>query len=69
SRATLNEKFRNYWIGRSGRIEFPPRSPDLIPLGSLCRDIYATKFIKKNILLRTISWKQRILPACQQISK
>jgi len=28
----LNERFPNAWIGRSGPIPWPPRSPDLSPL-------------------------------------
>ena len=30
-REWLNEKFVGRWIGRRGRIEWPPRSPDLSP--------------------------------------
>jgi len=29
----LNERFPDAWIGRGGPIPWPPRSPDLSPLG------------------------------------
>lgn len=31
-RQHLNETYRNRWIGRSGTISWPPRSPDLNPI-------------------------------------
>ena len=31
-RAYLDENMQNRWTGRRGRVEFPPRSPDLTPM-------------------------------------
>ncbi|XP_071578855.1 histone-lysine N-methyltransferase SETMAR-like, partial [Temnothorax nylanderi] len=48
TRALLNEKFGNRWIGLYGPHEWPPRSPDLTPLdfflwGHLKQQVYATR--------------------------
>ena len=32
ARQVLNRDYRNRWIGRSGPVSWPPRSPDLTPL-------------------------------------
>lgn len=47
-RDLLDQTFRERWIGRRGRIEWPPRSPDLSPLdyffwGYLKNKVYETK--------------------------
>ena len=33
----LNERFPDAWIGRGGPIPWPPRSPDLSPIGFFLR--------------------------------
>jgi hypothetical protein len=40
----LDEKFPSRWIGRGGRQEWPPRSPDLTPL-----DFFLWSYIKSKI--------------------
>ena len=32
-REYLNESFPNRWLGRGGPVAWPPRSPDLTPIG------------------------------------
>ncbi|CAK9829671.1 Transposable element Tc3 transposase [Anthophora retusa] len=54
----LNEQFPNRWIGRSGPILWPPRSPDLTPVyyvwGCMKDLVYAEEIRDKNHLIRKI---------------
>lgn len=43
-REYLNTIFPNRWIGRSGAVEWPPRSPDLTPL-----DYFAWGYLKERV--------------------
>jgi hypothetical protein len=51
-RSYLDERLRNCWIGRGGPMEWPPRSPDLTPMG-----LFLWGFVKNNV-------KTRIRQAC-----
>ncbi|CAK9803084.1 hypothetical protein ANTQUA_LOCUS3575 [Anthophora quadrimaculata] len=55
----LNEQFPNRWIGRSGPILWPPRSPDLTPVdyyvwGCMKDLVYAEEIRNKNHVIRKI---------------
>ncbi|XP_071055356.1 histone-lysine N-methyltransferase SETMAR-like [Onthophagus taurus] len=59
-REFLNNSFPERWIGRRGPIEWPPRSPDLIPLdfflwGYLKSKVYAEKPLNVDALKNCIS--------------
>jgi len=65
-RQFLDERFPNRWIGRSGPIAWPARSPDLTPLdysiwGQMKALVYATPVNTREDLI------QRITNAAQQI--
>ena len=44
----LNEVFPQRWFGRRGSIEWPPRSPDLTPMGFFFEGIVKNKVYEKN---------------------
>jgi len=46
-RSFMDRKFPNKWIGRSGPISWPPRSPDLTP-----PDFFLWGFIKDKVYSR-----------------
>jgi hypothetical protein len=61
----LDDRFRNRWIERGGPMEWPPRSPDLIPM-----DLFLWGFVKDNayiLLLPTTlhELKTRIRGLCK----
>jgi hypothetical protein len=63
----LDEHFPQRWFGRCGQLEYPSRSPDLIPpdfflWGILKNEVYAQK-------PRTIEQlKENIVEACDKIT-
>ncbi|KAJ4449634.1 hypothetical protein ANN_01038 [Periplaneta americana] len=63
----LNTRFPNKWIGRSGSIEWPPRSPHLTPL-----DFFLWEYVK-SIVYRTpvqdlADFRRRIVDACASVT-
>jgi len=44
----LNYTFSNRWIGRGSTINWPPRSPDLIPLDIYLRGLMKSKLYRKK---------------------
>ena len=66
-RQFLDEQFPEQWIGRSGPVEWPARSPDMNPL-----DYFLWGHLKSVVYTnrpKTIeNLKQNITAACQQIS-
>ncbi|KFM71819.1 hypothetical protein X975_22357, partial [Stegodyphus mimosarum] len=46
---SLNDHFIGRWIGREGRIPWPPRSPDITPL-----DFFILGFVKNNVYRRSV---------------
>jgi len=65
-RELLNELFPNRWLGRSGPVTWPPKSPDLTPLdyylwGHMKTLVYETKVDSRAPLRR------RIFAAAEQI--
>ncbi|EZA51365.1 hypothetical protein X777_09997 [Ooceraea biroi] len=66
-RRTLNNVFRNGWLGIGGTVEFPSRSPDLTAL-----DLFLWGYLK-NIIYQVESttaedMKRRIVETCRNIS-
>lgn len=66
SREYLDRRFAGRWLGRSGPINWPARSPDLNPLdfffwGFLKEAVYATPVTDVDNL------KQRVFKACEDI--
>nr|CAI5870216.1 unnamed protein product [Callosobruchus analis] len=66
-RAYLDQNLSGQWIGRRGKIEFPPRSPDLTPLdfflwGTVKDEVYKRK--PRNL---DIFWNE-IQAVCREIS-
>ena len=62
----LNESFPKRWLGRGGRVAWPPRSPDLTPLdyylwGHMNTLVYETKVETRAAL------RDRIFAAAEQI--
>ncbi|KFM62835.1 hypothetical protein X975_24013, partial [Stegodyphus mimosarum] len=49
-RSSLNGHFTGRWIGRGGPIPWPPRSPDITPLG-----FFLWGFVKDNVYRRRVS--------------
>lgn len=67
SRSWLDRNFPDRWIGRSGPMFWPPRSPDLSPLdfflwGYIKSQVYTTEPRGVNDL------KQRITDACSRLT-
>ena len=64
----LNERFPDAWIGRSGPIPWPPRSPDLSPL-----DFFLWEYIKYIVYaekIRNIQHLQdRITSAIENVKR
>lgn len=65
-RAVLDNTYPNKWIGRSGPVAWPPRSPDLNPLdfylwGHLKALVYAVPINNAEML------RERIFAACESI--
>lgn len=62
----LNIQFENRWIGTSGPIQWPARSPDLSPL-----DFWLWAYLQDRVYLTTPEnvdiLRQRIINTCQQI--
>lgn len=67
-RTHLDQRYPRRWIGRSGAIEWPPRSPDLNPL-----DFFYWGCLKDKIYNKTIQneehLRQQIFTAAQEISQ
>ena len=63
----LNNQFPNKWIGRSGPIEWPPRSPDLTPL-----DFFLWGYVKSRIYQTPVQdladLRGRIIDACASVT-
>ncbi|CAH2092765.1 unnamed protein product [Euphydryas editha] len=62
----LNETYRNRWIGRSGPIRWPPRSPDLNPIdffiwGYYKEIVYARECLSEQELRQNIAEAQRVI--------
>lgn len=64
----LNGSFRNRWIGRTGPVEWPPRSPDLTS-----PDFFLWGYIKNLIFQKRpttqVDMRERITLACNQIPR
>lgn len=64
----LNEYYAGRWIGRSGPVEWPPRSPDLTS-----PDLFLWGFIKNIVFEREPTSRedmiQRITDACRRIPR
>lgn len=62
----LNTQFGNRWIGTSGPIEWPARSPDLTPL-----DFCLWAYLQDRVYLTTPEnvdiLRQRIINTCQEV--
>jgi hypothetical protein len=63
----MDWQFPGYWIGRRGPVEWPPRSPDLIPL-----DFYLWGHLKAKLCQVKIQYmdhlKERIREAYARIT-
>ncbi|XP_076246520.1 histone-lysine N-methyltransferase SETMAR-like [Calliopsis andreniformis] len=65
-RQYLNQRFEGRWIGRSGSIPWPPRSPDLNPFdfflwGYIKQKVYAVEIDSENTL------RDRIISAFAEV--
>ena len=49
-RRSLNATFPNRWIGRDGRISWPPRSPDLTSL-----DFFLWGYVKDRVFVTPVN--------------
>ncbi|CAK9805022.1 hypothetical protein ANTQUA_LOCUS4336 [Anthophora quadrimaculata] len=66
-RQILDKKFPNSWIGRTGRVAWPPRSPDLTPM-----DYFLWGHLKEVVYCEQLTtpenMKDRIITACAAIN-
>jgi hypothetical protein len=53
----LNHKFPNRWIGRGGKKNWPPRSPDLNPL-----EYHVWSFMKAMVYEHKVSTREELIP-------
>jgi len=61
-RNLLDETFPDKWIGRRGPIEFPPRSPDIMPM-----DFFVWGVIKDSVFSRTNLDHDLCTKVCQSV--
>jgi hypothetical protein len=68
-RSYLDERLRNRWIRRGGPMEWPPRSPDLIPMG-----FFLWSFVEDNAYITPLpttlhELKTRVAKACANVGQ